>query len=732
MPPVQTSEQKLLSPVETIIKNATRASKNIDALELRWQILEGMSARLGGFDPEWYQQLGRRTRVLPHAVDTAKAAVAALKSIEIHPTLALASLAQPTLDMAEKRATGSYYTDFRLANFAALAFSARTLRKKGILDPACGSGILLAATALRLAGKDRTLMGRYLADLIVGVDASQHALRAARLVLSSLTSDKGVLRQLRSRLACNDSLLAQPSFWNQMAPDGIRGIVMNPPWERLRPTRHEFLSATGIARHYGHDYETVDVAGYELHRAGVRSYSDSLAGRYSSLVGREIDLYEAFLALGQHLLEDGGTLSAIVPSGLIRSLGTSQLRKRLIDESSELDISIFDNHAHFFAIDTRFKFLCIRAEFGRSKVKPIRLSHPTGHPRHIEIATAATIGRKSLKTIRPDLSPPEVRNNREWRLYHRLASVNPTFGQASGWKHDYCREVDMSRDRALFERANGDHVVPLVEGRMVHQFTSSAKKYIGGTGRRSLWKPSLQSKLMHPQFWFPVGAMRKSIKERAERSRVGFCDITGQTNERTMLAALVPSGVICGNKVPTLLFEDDHSGLDRAFAFLGIANSHVFDWLLRRTVTTTVNYFILDSVPFPALLPSSLLTTRISQLARKLVESQHRLPGWVKAEIRAEIDLRVANAYGVTADQLAIMFEDFPLLDRSEPALVGETYSTVTRDFLLFNVYGAASRKREADGYRSRVEAAKNVGAVPYRPSHLAEDQTTFSVVMRS
>ena len=35
-------------------------------------------------------------------------------------------------------------------------------------------------------------------------------------------------------------------------------------------------------------------------------------------------------------------------------------------------------------------------------------------------------------------------------------------------------------------------------------------------------------------------------------SRIGYCALTGQTNERTVLAGLVPGGCVAGNKIPTL------------------------------------------------------------------------------------------------------------------------------------------------------------------------------------
>jgi hypothetical protein len=252
---------------------------------------------------------------------------------------------------------------------------------------------------------------------------------------------------------------------------------------------------------------------------------------------------------------------------------------------------------------------------------------------------------------------------------------------------------------------------------MVHQFTCAAKDYVSGTGRRALWQPHFGSAIARPQFWFPKHLIRKPVLDRVETARVGFCDITGQTNERTMLSTVVPAGVVCGNKVPTIQFAQ--GGLMSAYAFIGVANSFLFDWLLRRVMTTTVNYFILDSVPFPLASPHTPASARIAQLSEKLSRGMATLPEWQIAELRAELDWQVLKAYRATVADLALVMADFPLLDRNEPSIPGEERSTVTRDFVMLRTCEALGTNRIIPELRHRVAAAKHNGAVPYRSSHL-------------
>ena len=152
---------------------------------------------------------------------------------------------------------------------------------------------------------------------------------------------------------------------------------------------------------------------------------------------------------------------------------------------------------------------------------------------------------------------------------------------------------------------------------------------------------------IQPQFWVRTEALSPSVHQRAWRTRVGFCDITGQTNERSMMASIVPPGIVCGNKVPTVEFPSDRSK-ERLLLWLAVVNSLPFDWLLRRVVTTTVNYFVLSSIRFPMLEVRTLPAQRLVEISRRLADLdtigvatlEHC---WRIARLRAEADAIVAK-----------------------------------------------------------------------------------------
>ncbi|MGH9669279.1 MAG: hypothetical protein ACRD3A_04125, partial [Terriglobales bacterium] len=258
-----------------------------------------------------------------------------------------------------------------------------------------------------------------------------------------------------------------------------------------------------------------------------------------------------------------------------------------------------------------------------------------------------------------------------------------------------------------------------------------AKHYVSGTGRSASWRPAVNSMcLIRPQFWYPVRLLPSNARSRVFQARIGFCDITGQTNERTLLAARIPPGVVCGNKVPTATFPE--AGREQetvANCWLAIANSFLFDWLLRRVVTTTVNYFLLLALPFPHLEPSGREARTLGGIAAQLSGCVHSTSnngngsplGWQKAELRAEIEWRVLKIFGQRPSTMELVLSDFPLLDRGQPPLAGEDRSTVTRDLVQLRAaenLGSRSSK-VTEEWRRRVREARVLGALPFVPSHL-------------
>ena len=219
------------------------------------------------------------------------------------------------------------------------------------------------------------------------------------------------------------------------------------------------------------------------------------------------------------------------------------------------------------------------------------------------------------------LSIPDVRSKEEVNLLERLYAAHPRMDEHVGarWNVRFVRELDMTNDSRHFrnaaDRSQMDDPVPLYEGRLVHQFDDRAKRYLLGAGRKAVWETQgLGDRSIEPHFY-----VERSVAKAvgAGAARPGFCDVTGNANERTMLATLIPADAVAGNKVPTVRFDVETPALP--CLWLGLFNSLVLDWVARRRVATTLNYFQLLQLPFPRLDPTSALGTAIADGARDLL-----------------------------------------------------------------------------------------------------------------
>lgn len=727
-------EQSILDKTEGLLARFVVASSAPAVARL--EILEAAASIAGG----WSLQEFRRRRSDEYGIDPdlaehiAAGIIKAIDQTTIPIPLALSSLARPDMEATDRRQAGVYYTDFRLAQYVAHGLIRPLGKKDLVIDPAAGTGILLAAAGLVAAKFSRSRASHFVERQACAADLDAKALRGTRLALGSMTDSLDAIDGLDQRLRTHDSLLAGLDAWSDVAPSGFDLVVGNPPWEKLKASRHEYLRSNGSNRHYGDD--TVADEGMSLGvgraRDAMAAYTGVLATRFREHTHGEPDLYKAFMALAFEIMRPGGQLGLLVPAGLIRSSGTRALRDMLLKNSSDLRVTVLDNRARFFAIDTRFKFLTVHAAASSGRrLEPLQLTHGSGTDCGVLAGKTVSVGRRALERMRPDLTVPEVRSAREWQLFAKMHRAGPALGSSeSWWSPSLMREVDMTKDRGHFSRFPQHDELPVVEGRMVHQFRTGAKAYQSGTGRRAAWLVQApgESELV-PQFWIPRSALSPGALQRSTVARVGFCDITGQTNERSMLASLIPAGVACGNKVPTMTFTGSMGAQeDSAFLWLAVANSFSFDWLLRRTITTTVNYFLLLSMPMPRELTTrSLAGRRLIRLSRMLMAADTAGSSYnaqTVATMRAEIDAIVAVAYGLTASDLRIVLNDFPLLDRGQPPLPGESQSTVTADLVMAkagSLMGQGLPTAEA-----RSTAAIGNGAVSYVPADYS-DMREFS-----
>ncbi|MFZ1774926.1 MAG: hypothetical protein WAT78_13330, partial [Rhizobiaceae bacterium] len=226
--------------------------------------------------------------------------------------------------------------------------------------------------------------------------------------------------------------------------------------------------------------------------------------------------------------------------------------------------------------------------------------------------------------------------------------------------------------------------VPLFEGRMVDIFDYRAKAYQGGRGRQAVWNElnfGDPAKAVTPQWRIPMESVPDKLGSSWQLPRIGFCDIASPSNSRTLVATLIPGGVLCGHKVPTLSFSPEE--IDLSFLWLGIANSFCLDFLARQKVALTMSYTIVDSFPLPRRIEGLPVEGEIIRRAAQLACCGDAFSSlWdtivkrgdlqcfepanepaQRATVRAELDVYVArDFFGLTKDEMRYVLDPSSVL----------------------------------------------------------------------
>jgi len=165
---------------------------------------------------------------------------------------------------------------------------------------------------------------------------------------------------------------------------------------------------------------------------------------------------------------------------------------------------------------------------------------------------------------------------------------------------------------------------------------------------------------------------------------MGWRDITNATNERTVIASVLPRAGV-GNKIPLLLFSTSVAERQRAALVANFA-ALCFDYAARQKVGgTTLNFFIAKQLP--VLPPESYTDADLAFIVPRVLEltyTAHDLKPWAealghagppfafdpdrRAVLRAELDAYYARLYGLTREDLCYILDPASVMGADYPS----------------------------------------------------------------
>jgi hypothetical protein len=449
------------------------------------------------------------------------------------------------------------------------------------------------------------------------------------------------------------------AFYARYQP-GLRGLSAEPRTEALAELKQ---ARPELAERYRAELEE---------SATLRRYFAADPG-YSGSPG-DPDLYKFFCQRYRRLLADGASLAVVLPRSAFGAKGSTDFREWLFGSSTVRRLDFLVNTGRWaFDAEPRYTSALL-----------IATAETPGDDHLIEVAgvadSAAAFAAQSASdgirlakaALGRFLEVPLVPSQAAAALLAKVRAGRPFPVGCRRWRCFPVAEFHETNDKALWADATEGR--PLWKGESFDQYdprgaearacpaseAALAKQRKPNPGKDSLVAAQV-----------PRSERAAAVREEVQRARVAFRDVSRATDSRTIRACLVPPETFLLNSAPYLTFVDG-SDLDRACC-LGLMNSLVFDWQARRFVETHVNFFVLEGLRLPELTDERY--EGIARAAARLSCPDERFAGFAEGagvehgslandehhELRAEIDALVAHAYGLSADDLELVFSDFTL-----------------------------------------------------------------------
>ena len=488
-----------------------------------------------------------------------------------------------------------------------------------------------------------------------------------------------------------------------------------------------------------------------------------------SAVGNENDLSMLFFERVFDIIRDGGYVALILPGVIFNGAAGKDLRLHALENSTVRDIIGFENRGIFPAIDSRYNFgiITLKNSGTTDEITGIFHQNSVDVLRHLD-NEAFDIPSRVLREYSPEARIfPNIESQAEVEVLEKILKHPPVSADIEGsWYASLYAELHRAgdSDRLVEDEAEGDY--PVFEGKNVFQFNYD-DTFLDDLGRVSLWsvdegvseEKSAKARIRGKNFRSRDGdiSLKKSIYNRfstdAEfshlntRSQKGFVndllteefdrpelspddvlldateyrivlrEIARATDERTLIAGVIPKGAVAVHTLHTVRpykvepEKDDlgncpmHSVYKRVFsdeeffAALGLLNSIPFDYLMRTKVDSHIVKYKFEESQMPRLQDGDDWFHYISERAARLNcygeafdEMRERLGDIEPAvdqkerrELQAEIDVAAFHAYGLGRLDMRFILDDFHRV--SNPRLMTDEYLDMV--FEKFDVLAA-------------------------------------------
>lgn len=496
---------------------------------------------------------------------------------------------------------------------------------------------------------------------------------------------------------------------------GFDCLLGNPPWEKINFEDEEFFISRSpeIALARNKSERKLLMAGlpstnpvlYQEYLSAKR-WNDCLSvffrasGAYPYTGVSRVNLYSIFAEQYEGLINSNGATGNVLPTGIVLDNNNKDLYFYLIKNNKIDTVIDYENRKGLFPDVHRMYRFCLFVTVGKNGKNQYKFyqTEPSQEGEFVKITL------EDIEAINPNTKTcPSFRNQQDYLLAQKIYKKwgvlqNETYPEKNTWDVRIRTPFNMSNDSGMFKPYD-EELLPLYEAKYIYHFNH---RYCNWNGITT--DSTNNSQLLNTDFL--IRTQYYLTKEELV-SRFGNSDwflvyrmITNATNERTMVASLIP-GYPCGHSLSIIETEN----LSKGLFLLASLNSMAFDFFTRQTVGgTNFSQWILKQLPVVdfdkvnnellTIIQEKVLQLTFTAIDLKAMADEFGYTGgnpfiWNDKErfqLQCELDAIYAHLYGLEKEEMDYILDTFPIVKRKDIAKYG-SYRTKESILQLYDEF---------------------------------------------
>ena len=445
-------------------------------------------------------------------------------------------------------------------------------------------------------------------------------------------------------------------------------------------------------------------------------------GRFKLTGFGRVNLFAHFAELALDIKNQSGTVGMVLPAGILIDDSTKRFSQEVFSNNLVKSAYHFNNTSGIFPdVHSSYSFILLTLGYNDQSDCVFYATLP----KHLdEVNRHVSFEHGDIALINPNTKTALlVRSEYDLELCRKLYRKVPILikendaGQelANPWRIQTASLFHMTNDSGLFTSFDLSHVslaqeqnyVPLYEGKLFtqfdHRFASFDYNKQGvlvdaqNVVLSNKQKPSFR---VLPRFWVKASEVQARWSQKSWDApwAIVWRDIARATDERTVIASVIPAQYGVGNTAAVLM---PHADAKLASCLLAMLNSLIVDYVERiKQSSAHVNRFYLKQLPIlppEAFKPEDVefIASRVAMLTRTADDINAvwltEYPAYTFQEprerlmIRAQLDAYIAKMYGLTHEELQYILDPKEVMGPKHPS---ETFESLkNKEIKLYGEY---------------------------------------------